>query len=416
MSLKAFDFERNPARLSVLNQLLLPYETLYVNVDSIAPGPGSKFSGFDAIRGMYTRGAPAIMLVGCFSVVVELDRALHQNQSEVLLYDTEDEETFSARLLSRIDTLVSSRPTAVNLANACNELKRIIETSSVGGVEQIYNEVLAYAQGLYRTDLESNMAIAANGVRYIYDQLEREGFEGPFSVLTICNTGSLATSGYGTALGIIRGLHEKSKLASLTTKCSRVYACETRPYNQGSRLTAYELKHDGIPFSLITDNMAAFLLESSNSGKATERGLEASPVKFIIAGADRIVVNGDVANKIGTFQLSLLASVYPGVKFIIAAPTTTIDTEKLSGDEITIEERSSNELAEVRGAEVDANGNLLRDPTTGHIRLAKVRVAPEDIEVWNPAFDVTPHQYIDCIVTQNGYMEKHEGKFNMNSY
>ncbi|VEU20798.1 DEKNAAC101710 [Brettanomyces naardenensis] len=420
MSLESIKFTEDPIQLVILNQLLVPYQTEYIRIDSIAPGPDCEFSGYDAIKGMYTRGAPAIMLVGCFSVVVELDRVINKDEAETFGYDLADELSFKRRLIERIDKLIKSRPTAVNLANGCNRIKQIVEDHHIDrNYELLFSTVLVFSRNLLRDDLQANLSIGENGVRYIYDELTKENFKGDFSVMTICNTGSLATSGHGTALGIIRSLFKKARGShrGAPFKLSHVYACETRPYNQGSRLTAYELQYENIPFTLITDNMASFLIESLNDsgGKARSRGLaDSAPVKFIIVGADRIVKNGDLANKIGTFQLSLIASQYTSVKFIGAAPSTTIDHVRTSGDEIVIEQRPQRELTEVRGGEVNDCGEFVIDSTTGNVKLTKVKLAPQGIDVWNPSFDVTPHKYIDCIVTEHGYMTKDpNGGFNL---
>ncbi|QPG75908.1 hypothetical protein FOA43_003294 [Brettanomyces nanus] len=390
-----------------------------MDIDSMAPGEGCQFSGFDAIKGMYTRGAPAIMLVGCFSVVVELDRAINKGEAELLGYNLENRAMFEHRFMERLKSLVESRPTAVNLANGCEKIRSIVNAEKLNDLSSLFNCILTFSSNLYKDDLQANLSIGKNGVKYIYDELESENFHGDFAVMTICNTGSLATSGHGTALGIVRSLHERARLdaGNGAFQMSHVYACETRPYNQGSRLSAYELKYEKIPFTLITDSMASFLVETlCSQGKATSRGLrDPAPVKFIIVGADRIVKNGDLANKIGTFQLSLIASLYPSVNFIAAAPTTTIDNSHSIGDEIVIEQRPERELCEVRGGEIEkASGDFAIDPTTDHVKLTKVRIAPRGIHVWNPSFDVTPHKNIDCIVTELGYILKDSsGEFHM---
>ena len=415
-TLKSIKFTDHPVSLEILNQLLIPHETQYMKIDSMVPGPGSSFSAFEAIKGMYTRGAPAIMLVGCFSVVVELYRVILNHESEVMGYDIDDISLFKSHLLSQIDTLVSSRPTAVNLSNACNEIREVIKSFKGSNLKDLYNEILGFARSLYESDLRSNMQIGSHGKRYIYDELLKENFSGDFAVMTICNTGSLATSGYGTALGIIRALyHGENEQLHLPFKMSHVYSLETRPYNQGSRLTAYELKHDGIPFTLISDSMASFLIESlAGSSKDRKANLDDCPVKFIIVGADRIAKNGDFANKIGTFQLALIASLYPSVKFIVAAPTTTIDRNICCGADIKVELRKMEEFAEVKGAEVRMNGTVVKDPEDGHVILKTVRVAPSGIDIWNPSFDVTPHRLVDAIVTEDCvYTKSNEGVFSL---
>jgi len=213
------------------------------------------------------------------------------------------------------------------------------------------------------------------------------------SVLTHCNTGSLATSGHGTALGIIRSLHKMNYL-------DHAFCTETRPYNQGSRLTAFELVYEKIPSTLITDSMAGALFHR----KKTEKNISA-----VIVGADRVVRNGDTANKIGTYTLAVLAKAH-GIKFIVAAPTTSIDLETETGNGVKIEDRAQKELTQISGAVVDKNGNIDVSKT------ARVAIASQEIDVWNPSFDVTPHEYIDAIVTEKGVVVKDEkGRFNFRS-
>lgn len=208
-------------------------------------------------------------------------------------------------------------------------------------------------------------------------------------MLTHCNTGSLATSGHGTALGIIRTLRSKDLL-------KHAFCTETRPYNQGSRLTSFELVFEGIPSTLITDSMAAALFRL----KKDEMNIGA-----VIVGADRVVRNGDTANKIGTYQLAVLAK-HHGVKFVVAAPTTSIDLETETGAGIKIEERKREELTQISGAVVGADGQVDVSKT------ARVAIADQRIGVWNPAFDVTPAELIDAIVTEKGTVVKNaEGKF-----
>lgn len=205
-------------------------------------------------------------------------------------------------------------------------------------------------------------------------------------------TRSLATAGYGTALGVIRALHGSSLL-------TKAYCSETRPYNQGSRLTAYELVHDRIPATLVMDSMAAALLAR-----------EGDNVAAIVVGADRVAANGDTANKIGTYSLAILAR-HHGVKFLVAAPRTTIDLGTTCGADIVIEERGRNEVTRIKGPKVDAEGRVRIDeePET-------VSIAAEGIDVWNPAFDVTPAELIDGVVTEVGVVQKgQDGKFDFSS-
>lgn len=407
MSLKAIAFDEAEVTLSILDQLLIPYQTKYVPVKSID-------DGYTVIKKMQVRGAPAIAIVGCFSVAVELNSVVNQTLS--LGYDISDMEAFKSRLSERIDFLIESRPTAVNLLNACNELKQII--SSCSDVKSMLDQVIRYSVKLHAEDLVNNYKIGENGVAYLGESHKKEAFKGGFSVMTICNTGSLATSGHGTALGIIRSLWDVSKanpqnahnseIQTQTNWLSHVYCCETRPYNQGSRLTSYELAYERIPFTLITDNMVSFLIDSIRKKSSVVPCLD--PVKAIIVGADRVVSNGDLANKIGTFQLSLIATHYPEIKFIGALPTTTIDLTRQSGDQIVIEQRPPEELTNVLGGEVDSKNEFARN-SDGNVKLTRVKVATPNISVWNPSFDVTPHENIDCVVTERGFFAKKDGKF-----
>lgn len=201
---------------------------------------------------------------------------------------------------------------------------------------------------------------------------------------------ALATAGYGTALGVIRSLHANGSL-------KHAFCTETRPYNQGSRLTAFELVHDKIPATLITDSMASALLRPKGP---SER------IAAIVVGADRVAANGDTANKIGTYQLAITAK-YHGVKFLVAAPRTTIDLQTASGADITIEERPGNEMTAVKGPTFDG---VDFDPTN----VATVSIATKGIDVWNPSFDVTPADLIDGIITEVGVVEKGaDGKFDL---
>jgi len=210
--------------------------------------------------------------------------------------------------------------------------------------------------------------------------------------LTHCNTGSLATAGYGTALGVIRALYASKLL-------TRAYCTETRPYNQGSRLTAFELIHDEIPSTLITDSMAAALLAQ-----------EGDAIAAIVVGADRVAANGDTANKIGTYSLAILAR-HHGVKFLVAAPRTTIDLATNSGADIVIEEIAANEVTRIKGPRVDRDGHIMAEK-----EAEIISTAAEGIDVWNPAFDVTPAELIDGVITEVGVVQKRQnGKFDFSA-
>lgn len=237
---------------------------------------------------------------------------------------------------------------------------------SAAAVAEAY---VSAAEAMLGEDVASNRALGAHGadamLRAALGDAPAEGAQ--IGVMTICNTGSLATAGYGTALGCIRALHERGML-------KRVYACETRPYNQGGRLTAYEIVADGLPGTLIADSAAAAMMAS---GK----------VQAVVVGADRVAANGDTANKIGTYALAVAAH-HHGIPFFVAAPTTTLDPTTPTGADIVIEERSADELLRTRGGEA---------------------LAPEGIDVWNPAFDVAPAALIAGIVTERGVAARAPG-------
>lgn len=296
---------------------------------------------------------------------------------------------------SKLDYLKESRPTAVDLSNAIALLKTAVRAAQVEGLahpeakEAILNSYIQAAEAILERDLHNNTQIGEFGATWLQQQYNARP-DRKISVLTHCNTGSLATSGHGTALGIIRTLRQYGIL-------HHAYCTETRPYNQGSRLTSFELVFEGIPATLITDSMAGALFSLHR---------ERQNIGAVIVGADRVVRNGDTANKIGTYALAVLAR-HHGVKFVVAAPTTSIDLETETGSGIKIEERKREEMTQISGAVVNADGTV--DPT----RTERVAIADQRIEVWNPAFDVTPHDLIDAIVTEKGTVVKAaNGQFN----
>ncbi|MDX1634843.1 MAG: S-methyl-5-thioribose-1-phosphate isomerase [Marinobacter sp.] len=316
-------------RLELLDQRLLPGEEHWLTLtdaDGVA----------QSIRDMVVRGAPAIGISAAYGV------ALAARNS--------GRETWDRDIENAMEVLAQSRPTAVNLFWAINLMKDVLKTCS--SREQAVNRLAEAAVQVHEDDISANLAMADHAVDIMTES-------GAFSVLTHCNTGALATGGYGTALGVIRRLHEGSRL-------TRVYADETRPWLQGSRLTAWELMRDGIPVTLNAEGAAGTILSRGD-------------VKWVVVGADRITANGDVANKIGTYNLAILAR-HHKVKFMVVAPSSTIDMALDSGGKIPIEERDGLEVREIRGT----------------------AIAPEGVEVFNPVFDVTPASLIDVIVTERG--------------
>lgn len=406
-TLEAIKYDRQSRTLEILDQLKLPHVSQYV------PIPDTK-AGFDAIKTMTVRGAPAIAIVAALSLAVELNNTFikqggHTSAQEVAVWVSD-----------KLKYLVESRPTAVNLSRAAHDITAFVgakleEDPSQAG-SQLAESVISVCEDMLEADVSDNTAIGENGANWTIKELESHGLSGSekFSALTICNTGSLATAGYGTALGIIRSLFKTGRL-------DHTYACETRPYNQGSRLTAYELVYDQIPATLITDNMATSLL-SRRASNTAPRGESQSPVRLIVVGADRVAANGDTANKIGTFQLAALADHFrndkagDAIRFVVAAPTTSIDMNTATGDDIVIEERPQNELVQVKGPVVDPKtGKVPENPEDQ--RHETVNIAAPGIDVWNPAFDVTPHKLIDAIVTEKGVAVKDEqGNFDLKQF
>ncbi|EJS41270.1 YPR118W [Saccharomyces arboricola H-6] len=409
MSLEAICFDRsNSERISVkvLNQLLLPYTTKYIPIHTID-------DGYSVIKNMQVRGAPAIAIVGSLSVLAEIQLLEYNSSSSVTkLYNLENWEFTKRALNDKLDFLLSSRPTAVNLSNSLVEIKKILKSSTE--LQHFDRDMYSYVCQLIDEDLANNMKMGDNGAKYLTDMLKNDGFEEEFAVLTICNTGSLATSGYGTALGVIRSLWKDSLAKARKTssgldskrypKMNHVFPLETRPYNQGSRLTAYELVYEKIPSTLITDSSIAYKIRTSPI-----------PIKAAFVGADRIVRNGDTANKIGTLQLAVICKQFK-IKFFVVAPKTTIDNVTETGDDIIVEERKPEEFKLVTGTVVDPEDGSLVLNGSGEPISGKVGIAPPGIDVWNPAFDVTPHEFIDGIVTEEGVFTKNShGEFELQS-
>ncbi|XP_078387589.1 methylthioribose-1-phosphate isomerase [Cetorhinus maximus] len=345
MSLEAVRYRRG--RLQILNQLLLPERSEYEEIGGVR-------AGWRAIRDMKVRGAPAIAIVGCLSLAVELHRRKEGDKEELA--------TFA---LESLDYLVTSRPTAVNMARAARELSDFVtgEVKQPDSTAESFKEnLISRIEGMLEKDIRDNKSIGNHGAKHILSRAKTD----KVIILTHCNTGSFATAGYGTALGVIRSLWSMGRL-------EHVYCTETRPYNQGARLTAYELVHEKIPATLIADSTVSVAMK--------EKGISA-----VVVGADRIVANGDTANKIGTYQLAIAAH-HHGIPFYVAAPSTSCDFTLESGEQIAIEERPAEELTDING----------------------LRIAAPGINVWNPAFDITPHSLITAgIITELGVHDPQE--------
>lgn len=325
--------EWTDAGVKLLDQRLLPGEERYLafaDVPAVA----------EAIRDMVVRGAPAIGIAAAYAAVLAARNAHARHGAN-----------WKEAIKPDLDRLVRARPTAVNLAWAVERMQRAIAAAPMNEPEAF---LLTEARRIHDEDIAANRRMGELGAALI----------APGSgVLTHCNTGSLATGGFGTALGVIRAAHGAGRVSS-------IYADETRPWLQGARLTAWELMQDNIPVTLIADSAASLLMQQ---GK----------VQWVIVGADRIAANGDTANKIGTYQLAVSAR-YHGVKFMVVAPTSTIDFATATGADIPIEERSGEEVA----------------------CFGQCRAAPSGVATWNPAFDVTPVKLIDAIVTERGVVER----------
>jgi methylthioribose-1-phosphate isomerase len=313
----------------MIDQRRLPVEEKYVTC-------GTCEEVAAAIRNMTIRGAPAIGIAAAMGVALGMIEA--------------SETDLDTRFAAICDRLAKTRPTAVNLFWALDRMKRLYDSLRGQPLAAIRRRLIEEALRMREEDIEICRAIGRNGAALVPDRT---------TILTHCNAGALATAGYGTALGVIRAAVEAGKQVD-------VFADETRPFLQGARLTVWELQQDGIPTTLITDNMAGHFLKSGRIG-------------CVVVGADRIAANGDVANKIGTYSVAVLAK-ENGVPFFVAAPVSTLDLSLTSGDSIPIEERAPAEVTHVFGQPV----------------------APAGATAANPAFDVTPARYIAAIITENG--------------
>jgi methylthioribose-1-phosphate isomerase len=300
-----------------------------------------------AIRSMIVRGAPAIGVAAAYGMYLG-----------AIEIDTQEPDKFLHDLEKVAQMLRQTRPTAVNLFWAISRMLKVAY-ESIDTVEEIKATLLETAQAIQAEDLETCQAIGDNGLTVLPKEPE------VLTILTHCNTGSLATAGYGTALGVVRSAWRENRLA-------RVYAGETRPRLQGAKLTAWECKQEGIPITLITDSMAAHCMK---------QGI----IDAVIVGADRIAANGDTANKIGTYSLAVVAKAH-NVPFFVAAPLSTIDFNIADGDRIEIEERHPSEI----------------------YQIGQTVICPKGIEYYNPAFDVTPADLIAAVITEKGAFKPSE--------
>jgi methylthioribose-1-phosphate isomerase len=331
--------ERDEVVVYLLDQSLLPQEVVYLRLTS-------EEQVAEAIKTLKVRGAPAIGVTAAFGMALSLYRLLHESGDSISVSEAE------AHLRVVGDLLASTRPTAVNLFWAIERMRACLHQAIADGltVEQLARRLRDEAQAIADEDADACRRMGIYGAELIADG---------DTLLTHCNAGALATAGLGTALAPIYVAHQVGKQL-------HVFVDETRPVLQGARLTAWELQQEGVPLTLITDNMAGHFMRHGG-------------ITAVFVGADRIAANGDVANKIGTYSVAVLARAH-AIPFYVVAPCSTIDLNLPSGEQIPIEQRSADEVTSVRGT----------------------RVAPQGIQVANPAFDVTPCEYVTAIITEQG--------------
>ena len=324
--------EWTPRGVVFIDQTKLPTEEVYVTCTTHQQVA-------DVIRNMVVRGAPAIGVAAAMGIALGVKNSKAENGADL-------KKDFD----QICETIRRTRPTAVNLFWAIRRMTEKFERIRIHSVAQIKQELIEESQRMHAEDIAANQAMGRHGATLM-----------PASggVLTHCNAGALATAGYGTALGVIRAAVEAGKKI-------HVYADETRPFLQGARLTAWELMKDGIPTTVISDNMAGAMMQQGKIGA-------------IVVGADRIAANGDVANKIGTYTVAVLAKEH-GIPFYVAAPISTVDLATPDGSKIPIEQRDAKEVTHIAGKQM----------------------VPDGVEVENPAFDVTPAKYVAAIITERG--------------
>ena len=318
----------------LLDQTRLPGEEVYIecrDLETVA----------DAIKRLAVRGAPALGVVAAMAVALEA-RNIQSSSTE----------EFYQELQKLCDRILSTRPTAVNMAWALSRVQETLKGAHSSDISDLKKLLEQEALAIFQEDIEANQQIGRYGQELVPDRA---------TILTICNTGSLATAGYGTAFGVMRSAAEAGKKIL-------VVSCETRPLLQGCRLTAWELQKNNIPFVLITDSMAGYYMKKKGAD-------------LVIIGADRIAANGDAANKIGSYSLAILAH-HHNIPFYVAAPIATIDPDTQQGDDIPIEERRPEEIT----------------------CIGTQRIAPDGTAVWNPAFDVVPNSFIAGIITEKGVL------------
>lgn len=320
-------------KLRILDQTELPAKEVYLDISDYRELA-------QAIKELKVRGAPTIGVAAAYGVALG-----------ALEIKSDNNQVFLAALDTIMKVIAGTRPTAKDLFYALDRMKKVAESGKE--VAAIKEALIVEARKIHAEQQEATRRLAGYGMTLIRDGM---------TILTHCNAGPLATTGYGTALGVIIKAHQEGKNIN-------VFATETRPLCQGSRLTTWELKQAGVPVTLITDSMAGYVMKQGGIG-------------CVIVGADRITANGDTANKIGTYTMAVLARAH-GIPFYVAAPVSTFDLSLKKGDEIPIEFRAEDEVTCIQG----------------------VRIAPLGVKALNPAFDVTPHKYITAIITEKGIIK-----------
>eukprot|EP00727_Mastigamoeba_balamuthi_P007075 m51a1_g2989 putative methylthioribose-1-phosphate isomerase (377) ;mRNA; r:743331-744787 len=356
-TLRAIKYDAETGTLELLNQILLPQRFVYERV-------ASSEECFDQVRSMKVRGAPAIAVAAALSIAVDCRSVLGKlaAASDAVQY-----------VSAKADHIEKSRPTAVNLHNACVELKAAaaaVASAQGATADAVLARVMGDAYEMLRKDESDNRRLSEAGAEHIAKLWASQGNAAPAGcVMTHCNAGALATVEHGTALGVARFLRKRGVLA-------RVYCTETRPWLQGARLSSFEMAYEHIPVTLIVDGAVSALLRSGR-------------VDAIVVGADRICRNGDVANKIGTYHAAVSAARH-GVPFFVAAPVTTVDLHCERGEDVVIEERPASEIT--------------------CLPWSETRIVAEGVDVWNPSFDVTPAELIAGIITEHGVITKRPGE------
>ncbi|QRV94188.1 translation initiation factor eIF-2B beta subunit [Ceratobasidium sp. AG-Ba] len=367
-------------KITIIDQLLLPHQEKWIEIDSIE-------AAYDAIKTMKIRGAPAIASLAALSLASHLSIALNSDPQPAFLASP---TALKEYILPQLNYLYSSRPTAVNLGAATKRLQNTLQAGidANHSATDIATALVKEGRLIADEDFGRNREMSKHGAEWLVERIKSQGGEGTnLNVMTVCNTGSLATSGYGTALGLITHLFENSQLG-------KAYFTQTAPYHQGTRLTAMELLTIGAPCSMLCDNMVGSLFQNQT-------------IHAVAVGADRVARNGDTANKVGTYNAAVLAARH-NIPFIVVAPVSTVDLDTPDGSKIPIEQRPGIEACLARGA-VYPPSSAASEP-----ELTQVLLTPPSLNhttsVYNPAFDVTPAELITAIVTEKGVAVRKPGQ------